>query len=40
MQLVRARLGKRLRAGNFRSYRAYYEHVKRDESGRELHYPD
>jgi chemotaxis protein methyltransferase CheR len=38
MQLVRARLGKRLRAGNFRSYRAYYEHVKGDKSGRELHY--
>ncbi len=36
MQLVRARLGKRLRAGGFASYRAYYEHVRRDASGREL----
>lgn len=35
-QLVRARLGKRLRSGNFASYRAYYEHVKRDKSGAEL----
>jgi len=38
MQLVRARLGKRLRAGGFRSYRAYYEYVKNDKSGRELCY--
>ncbi len=36
MQLVRARLGKSMRAGGFRSYRAYYEHVLRDTSGREL----
>ena len=36
MQLVRARLGKRLRAGQFRSYRTYYEYVKSDQSGREL----
>lgn len=36
MQLVRARLGKRLRAGAFKSYRAYYEHVKADASGEEL----
>lgn len=35
-QLVRARLGKRLRAGKFKSYRAYYESVKADASGREL----
>lgn len=35
-QLVRARLGKRLRAGNFRSYRDYYEFVRNDESGAEL----
>ena len=36
MQLVRARLGKRLRSGGFRSYREYYEFVKNDRSGREL----
>lgn len=36
MQLVRARLGKRLRQGGFKSYRAYYEHVRKDASGREL----
>lgn len=35
-QLVRARLGKRLRAGKFRSYRAYYEFIESDASGREL----
>ncbi len=35
-QLVRARLGKRLRAGKFSSYRAYYEYVKDDATGREL----
>lgn len=35
-QLVRARLGKRIRSGGFRSYRAYYEHVKNDASGQEL----
>jgi len=35
-QLVRARLGKRLRAGSFKSYRAYYEFVKNDASGAEL----
>jgi chemotaxis protein methyltransferase CheR len=35
-QLVRARLGKRLRAGGFSSYSAYYEHVKKDASGGEL----
>lgn len=36
MQLVRARLGKRLRTGDFASYRAYYEYVRKDQSGREL----
>ncbi len=36
MQLVRARLGKRIRAGQFKSYREYYEFVKADRSGREL----
>jgi chemotaxis protein methyltransferase CheR len=35
-QLVRARLGKRLRSGNFRSYREYYEFVKSDATGAEL----
>lgn len=35
-QLVRARLGKRLRSGNFKSYRAYYDYVKGDKSGTEL----
>ncbi len=35
-QLLRARLGKRLRAGDFSSYRAYYEHVKADPTGAEL----
>jgi len=35
-QLVRARLGKRLRAGGFSSYRAYYDYVRHDSSGREL----
>lgn len=35
-QLVRARLGKRLRAGNFRSFRDYYEFVRADASGAEL----
>ncbi len=36
MQLVRARLGKRLREGGFRSFRAYYNHVVNDPSGEEL----
>ncbi len=35
-QLVRSRLGKRLRQGGFGSYRAYYEHIKRDTTGKEL----
>ena len=36
MQLVRARLGKRMRSGGFKSYREYYEFVKNDRSGDEL----
>jgi len=36
MQLVRARLGKRLRAGGFPSFRAYYEHIVNDPTGQEL----
>jgi chemotaxis protein methyltransferase CheR len=36
MQLVRARLGKRMRSEGFGSYREYYEFVKNDRSGREL----
>lgn len=35
-QLVRARLGKRVRQGRFASFRAYYEHVEKDPSGEEL----
>jgi len=35
-QLLRARLGKLLRGQGFRSYRAYYEHVRADASGSEL----
>lgn len=35
-QLVRARLGKRMRAGRFASYRAYYEHIRTDPTGGEL----
>ena len=35
-QLVRARLGKRMRSGQFASYRAYYEYIKSDPSGAEL----
>ncbi len=35
-QLVRSRLGKRLRDGKFRNYREYYDYVKRDATGREL----
>lgn len=35
-QLVRARLGKRLRAGRFASYRAYYDFVRDDPTGAEL----
>ena len=36
MQLVRARLGKRLRQGDFKSYRAYYDFVAKDPTGDEL----
>jgi chemotaxis protein methyltransferase CheR len=36
MQLVRARLGKRLRQGKFNSFRAYYEYLRNDKSGAEL----
>ena len=36
MQLVRSRLGRRIREGRFRSYRAYFEHIRSDASGREL----
>ncbi len=36
MQLVRARLGKRLRALGFTRFGQYYEHVKADQSGDEL----
>jgi chemotaxis protein methyltransferase CheR len=35
-QLVRARLGKRVRQGNFPSFRAYYDYVEKDDSGSEL----
>ncbi len=34
--LVRARLGKRLRAGGFRNFKDYYEYVQNDRSGEEL----
>ncbi len=36
MQLVRARLGKRVRKGGFASYREYFNHVESDTSGEEL----
>jgi chemotaxis protein methyltransferase CheR len=36
MQLVRARLGKRVREGNFASFRDYYRHVEQDPTGEEL----
>ena len=36
MQLVRARLGKRVREGGFRSFKEYYNHVVNDPSGEEL----
>lgn len=35
-ELIKARLGKRLRRGSFKSFNDYYEHVLRDESGKEL----
>jgi chemotaxis protein methyltransferase CheR len=36
MNLVRARLGKRVRAGGFGSFREYYRHVEEDATGAEL----
>jgi chemotaxis protein methyltransferase CheR len=36
MQLVRARLGKKVREGNFKSFRNYYRHVESDPSGESL----
>lgn len=36
LQLLRSRLGKRLREGGFPSFRAYYDHVLADETGAEL----
>jgi chemotaxis protein methyltransferase CheR len=36
MQLVRARLGKRVRKGGFKSFRDYFNHVERDLTGGEL----
>ena len=35
-ELVKARLGKRMRSGSFRSFRDYYHHVIEDASGEEL----
>jgi chemotaxis protein methyltransferase CheR len=37
-ELVRARLGKRIRSGQFRSFRDYYQYVLDDPSGEELVY--
>lgn len=36
LQLVRARLGKRVRKGGFKSFREYYNHVEQDPSGERL----
>ena len=36
LQLVRARLGKRIRQEGYKSFRQYYEHVKADKTGEEL----
>ena len=36
MNLVRARLGKRVRAGGFGSFHEYYRHVEEDATGAEL----
>lgn len=36
MQLVKARLGKRIRKGNFKSFRQYYDFVIQDKSGQEM----
>jgi chemotaxis protein methyltransferase CheR len=35
-ELVKARLGKRIRAGNFSSFRDYFEYVLQDHSGEEM----
>ncbi|MFH1420198.1 MAG: protein-glutamate O-methyltransferase CheR [Planctomycetota bacterium] len=37
-QLVRARLGKRVREGGFSSFRDYYHYVEKDQTGEELCY--
>ena len=37
-ELVKARLGKRLRQGRFKSFRDYYQYVVQDDSGEELVY--
>ena len=36
MQLVQARLGKKVREGEFGSFREYYRHVEKDPTGEEL----
>ncbi len=36
MQLVKSRLGKRLRDGGHASFRAYFKHVEEDQTGEEL----
>jgi len=36
MQLVQARLGKKVREGEFGSFREYYRHVEQDPTGEEL----
>ncbi len=36
MQLVKARLSKRIRQSEFKSFREYYDHVVNDETGEEL----
>jgi chemotaxis protein methyltransferase CheR len=35
-ELVKARLGKRIRSSQFGSFRDYYQHVMKDDSGQEL----
>ncbi len=35
-ELIQARLGKKIRQGNFASFRHYYEHVTSDHTGEEL----
>jgi chemotaxis protein methyltransferase CheR len=37
-ELVKARLGKRMRSGQFRSFGDYYRHVLQDQTGQELVY--